>query len=94
MNTLSNQDITEQEPIDFPTMMTGTCHLMTLYALNPCKPLATNINQHIHIILNSSINDPSGEWKSTFKHMLAMWELIADQDVHPTQLKQQHLITQ
>jgi hypothetical protein len=44
----------EKEIVDFPTIITVICHLITLYALRPCEPIATNINRHIKVVLESS----------------------------------------
>lgn len=62
-------------------MITVICHLMTLYALRPCEPLATNINRHIKVVLNSSASDSLGEWKGTFEQLHTQWESIAKQHV-------------
>ncbi len=77
MNTVSQPNLTEKEIVDFPTLITVICHLMTLYALRPCEPLASNINRHIKVVLNSSASDSLGEWKSSFEQLLSQWESIA-----------------
>lgn len=77
MNTVSQPNLTEKEIVDFPTVITIICHLMTLYALRPCEPLAANINRHIKVVLNSSASDSLGEWKGTFEQLLSQWESIA-----------------
>ncbi len=72
---------TEKEIVDLPTIVTILCHLMTLYALRPCEPLATNINRHIMVLLKSSAADSLGEWKGTFQQLLIQWENIAKRHV-------------
>ncbi len=47
MNKILQLDETKNDPVDILTNITVICHLMTLYALHPCEPLATNINRHI-----------------------------------------------
>jgi hypothetical protein len=74
-----NLNPAENETVDFPAIITVTCHLMTLYALQPCEPLATNINRHFKVILNSSASDSLGEWKGVFRQIHAQWGLIAEQ---------------
>jgi len=81
MNTTSQPNFTEKEIVDFSTVITVICHLMTLYALRPCEPLATNINRHIKVVLNSSASDLLGEWKGTFEQLFTQWESIAKQHV-------------
>lgn len=93
MNPLSQLELAINEPVDFPTIITVICHLMTLYALNPCEPLAANINRHIRVILNSSARDSLGEWTSTFRQILSMWELIAEQHAHKSSVKPSQLST-
>lgn len=87
MNQIKQLDVTENEVVDFPTLITVTCHLMTLYALKPCEPLASNINRHIKVILNSSAGDLLGEWKGSFRQILIQWELIATRHL---QLEKNH----
>jgi len=89
MNQLSPPGLSTKESVDFASLITVTCHLMTLYALKPCEPLATNINRHIKAILNSSASDSLGEWTSTFTQLLPMWELIAEQHIRKSNPKSQ-----
>lgn len=84
----------ENETVDFPTIITVTCYLMTLYALQPCESLAANINRHIKVILNSSATDSLGEWKGVFRQTHAQWGLIAEQhQIVPTKIKPQHTVS-
>lgn len=78
MNQTIQANSTENETTDFPTMITVICHLMTLYAMRPCGQLASNINQHIKVLLDSSATDSLGEWKSTFQQLQNRWEVIAE----------------
>jgi len=66
---------------------------MTLYALKPCEPLAANINRHIKVILNSSASDSLGEWAGTFRQILSMWELIAEQHLRKSKINPQQTTT-
>lgn len=81
MNEAFQVNLIEKETVDFPTVITVICHLMTLYALQPCEPLASNINRHIKVILNSSASDSLGEWKGAFEQLLSQWESIAKRHV-------------
>lgn len=65
----------EKETVDFPTTITITIisHLMTLYALKPCEPLATRICRHIKVMLNSPATDSLGQWKERYRQILAHW---------------------
>jgi hypothetical protein len=79
MNLIDNLNQAEKEIVDFPGIITIICHLMTLYALQPCEPLAANINRHIKVVLNSSASDSLGEWKGTFRQIHMQWGMIAEQ---------------
>lgn len=86
MNKIKELDVTENETVDLPTIMTVICHLMTLYALHPCEPLASNINRHIKVVLNS---DYLGEWKVVFRQINSQWERLAHQHLQSEKTKQQ-----
>jgi hypothetical protein len=79
MNLIDNLNQLDKEIVDFPCIVTIICHLMTLYALKPCEPLAANINRHMKVVLNSSAIDSLGEWEGTFRQIHMQWELIAEQ---------------
>jgi len=92
MNKILQLDETKNDPVDILTNITVICHLMTLYALHPCEPLATNINRHIKFILNSSVSESLGEWKGVFKQILSQWEQIADQHKYSVKIKKPQII--
>jgi hypothetical protein len=79
MNQTTQVCTDENEIVDFTTFAGILCHLMTLYALRPCEPLAANIHHHFKVLLNSSASDPLGEWVGTFHQLLVTWESIAEQ---------------
>jgi len=79
MNQITQVHIDENEAVDFTTFVGILCHLMTLYALRPCEPLATNIHHHFKVLLNSSASDPLGEWIGTFHQLQITWESLAVQ---------------
>ena len=88
--------LAENETVDFPAIITITitCHLMTLYALQPCEPLAANINRHLKVVLNSSATDSLGEWKGVFRQIHAQWGLIAEQhQIAAVKNKPQHAVS-
>jgi len=89
MNQITQPDVAEKETVDFLTIIIVNYHLMILYALHPCEPLAANINRHIKVVLNSSASDTLGEWKGTFRKILSQWELIAEQHLQSAKIKQQ-----
>lgn len=91
MNQIQPLNVQENEIVDFPTIITVICHLMTLYALHPCEPLASNINRHIKVVLNSNAADSLGEWKGTFRQIHSQWELITHQHLQSAKTKQ-HIV--
>ncbi len=84
MKQTNDTIITEKEIVDFPTIVTILCHLMTLYAIKPCEPLATNINRHIAVLLKSPAADSLGEWKDTFSQLRVQWKYLAKQHAKHT----------
>lgn len=84
MKQENDASMIEKEIVDFPTTVTILCHLMTLYAMKPCEPLATNINRHIAVLLKSPAADSLGEWKDTFGQLLVQWKYLAKQHAKHT----------
>ncbi len=82
MNTPCKTDLPKKETVDFTTVITIICHVMALYTIRPCEPLAININRHIKVVLNSTASDSLGEWKGTFEQLLRQWEIIAKRHVN------------
>lgn len=70
MNQLSQRYVAENKIVNFPTIITVICHLMTLYALNPCEPLASNINRHIKVIFSSNASNSLGSGKEFLNRLI------------------------
>ncbi len=88
MKQLPEHKSPSEQALDLPTLVTILCHLMTCYALRPCEPLATNINRHMKVLLNSpNALEALGEWCSTFQQLHLQWVAIADR--HTLQFQQQ-----
>ncbi|MCF6204752.1 MAG: hypothetical protein L3J59_13970 [Methylococcaceae bacterium] len=89
MKQEKNTSMIEKETLDFPTTVTIICHLMTLYAIKPCEPLATNINRHLAVLLESPAADSLGKWKDTFAQLLVQWKHLAKQHAKHATIKEQ-----
>lgn len=68
----------EQDPQDLPTLVTFICNLMTCYATRPCMHMASAIEQHIGVLLNSPASDELGDWIVTFEKLQSQWNALSE----------------
>ena len=70
--------LSERNAPDLSTLVTVLCHLMTCYAMRPCGPLASNIERHMKVLLNSRAGNDLGDWITTFEQLRTQWHAISE----------------
>jgi hypothetical protein len=74
----SEYTLSERGAPDPSTLVTIICHLMTCYAMRPSGLLASSIERHMDLLLNSRAGDELGDWITTFEQLHTQWHAISE----------------
>lgn len=69
--------LSERGVHDPSTLVTIICHLMTCFAMRPSGLLASSIERHIDLLLNSRADNDLGDWITTFEQLHTQWHAIS-----------------